>query len=174
MVVGDDSTLAHGYRVNKKRVTPTDINEILQRVRYQPENAVINQIIIRAMSKAVYSSANIGHFGLGFTDYSHFTSPIRRYPDLIVHRLLKEYSEGIPDNKRLKKLRDLTAQIHLKLLNSAQSNIPADFRCFGVCNIHSQKLLCRFRFLRFSPFSPLLRLPVKPKFRDKSDTVFQC
>jgi len=100
-----------GYRVNKKKVTPDDLNEILQRVRYQPENAVINQVIIRAMAKAVYSSVNIGHYGLGFSDYSHFTSPIRRYPDLMVHRLLKEYSEGNPDSKRLKKLRELTTVV---------------------------------------------------------------
>jgi ribonuclease R len=100
-----------GYRVNKKRIEPADINEILQRVRYHPENAVINQVIIRAMAKAVYSSANIGHYGLGFSDYSHFTSPIRRYPDLMVHRLLKEYSEGKPDTKRLKKLRELATVV---------------------------------------------------------------
>ena len=100
-----------GYRVNKKRITPSDLNELLQRVRYQPENAVINQVIIRAMAKAVYSSVNIGHYGLGFSDYSHFTSPIRRYPDLMVHRLLKEYSEGKPDSKRLKKLQTLTTVV---------------------------------------------------------------
>ena len=100
-----------GYRVNKKRIEPADINELLQRVRYQPENAVINQVIIRAMAKAVYSSANIGHYGLGFSDYSHFTSPIRRYPDLMVHRLLKEYIEGKPDIKRLKKLRELATVV---------------------------------------------------------------
>ena len=100
-----------GYRVNKKHITPVDINEILQRVRYQPENAVINQIIIRSMPKAIYSPVNIGHFGLGFTDYSHFTSPIRRYPDLVVHRLLKEYSAEKPDSRRLKRLRDLMTQI---------------------------------------------------------------
>lgn len=93
-----------GYRVNKKKITPNDINELLNRVKYNPENPVINQVLIRSMPKAVYSPTNIGHYGLGFSHYSHFTSPIRRYPDLIVHRLLKEYAAEKPNSKRIKEL----------------------------------------------------------------------
>jgi ribonuclease R len=55
---------------------------------------VINEVALRAMAKAVYSEHNIGHYGLAFDYYSHFTSPIRRYPDLVVHRLLKEYARS--------------------------------------------------------------------------------
>jgi ribonuclease R len=51
-------------------------------------------LTLRAMAKAVYSPKNIGHFGLGFSHYTHFTSPIRRYPDVIVHRMLKRYGKG--------------------------------------------------------------------------------
>jgi ribonuclease R len=54
---------------------------------------VINELAIRSMAKAVYSIKNIGHFGLGFKHYTHFTSPIRRYSDLIVHRLVHSYSQ---------------------------------------------------------------------------------
>jgi ribonuclease R len=54
---------------------------------------VIEEVALRSMMKAVYSTTNIGHFGLGFADYTHFTSPIRRYPDLMVHRLLRQYAE---------------------------------------------------------------------------------
>jgi len=56
----------------------------------------INELVLRSMAKAVYSPQNIGHFGLSFEHYAHFTSPIRRYPDVIVHRLLKNYAAGVP------------------------------------------------------------------------------
>ncbi|MEW6194434.1 MAG: ribonuclease R [Bacteroidota bacterium] len=62
--------------------------QILESVEGTEEEAVVNEIAIRSMAKAVYSTNNIGHYGLGFKDYTHFTSPIRRFPDLIVHRLL--------------------------------------------------------------------------------------
>lgn len=62
--------------------------QILESVVGTEEEAVVNEIAIRSMAKAVYSTNNIGHYGLGFKDYTHFTSPIRRFPDLIVHRLL--------------------------------------------------------------------------------------
>ena len=81
------------------------LNKILNQVKDTPDNDVVNQILIRSMAKAVYSSENIGHFGLGFDNYTHFTSPIRRYSDLIVHRLLREYCKDIPTPKRINKLR---------------------------------------------------------------------
>jgi len=73
------------------RVSREALNDLLRQVKGHPEAPVIEQAAIRAMSKAVYSPHNIGHYGLGFAHYAHFTSPIRRYPDLIVHRLLKSY-----------------------------------------------------------------------------------
>ena len=93
-----------GYKIKANEITPDVINSLLAKVKDTPENSVINQILIRAMAKAVYSDVNIGHYGLGFEDYTHFTSPIRRYPDLIVHRFLKEYFIGKPSSKRLKEL----------------------------------------------------------------------
>lgn len=78
----------------KKSVKPSDINSLLSQVEGTSMESIINDLTLRAMSKAVYSPKNIGHFGLGFSHYSHFTSPIRRYPDVIVHRLLKRYSSG--------------------------------------------------------------------------------
>ena len=72
-------------------VTRSALNTLLREVKGSPEAPVIEQAAIRSMSKAVYSPDNIGHYGLGFEHYAHFTSPIRRYPDLIVHRLLKQY-----------------------------------------------------------------------------------
>lgn len=75
-------------------VTPAKINALLQEVESTPIENIINGLMLRAMAKAVYSPKNIGHFGLSFADYTHFTSPIRRYPDVIVHRLLKSYAKG--------------------------------------------------------------------------------
>jgi len=70
------------------------LNTFLQRIQGRPEEPVIEEAALRAMAKAKYSTNNIGHYGLGFTYYTHFTSPIRRYPDLMAHRLLKHYLQG--------------------------------------------------------------------------------
>lgn len=84
----------HGYVVNGKSKidSPKDLQHILKQLEKVPEVRVLHDMAIRSQSKAVYSDINIGHFGLGSKCYSHFTSPIRRYPDLILHRLLKNYN----------------------------------------------------------------------------------
>ena len=75
-------------------ISSKNINELLKQVEDTSIEKIINDLMLRAMSKAEYSPKNIGHFGLGFSNYAHFTSPIRRYPDVIVHRLLKRYNSG--------------------------------------------------------------------------------
>jgi ribonuclease R len=69
-------------------------NQMLQNVNGKPEQHVLEQLGIRTMSKAIYTTDNIGHYGLGFAQYCHFTSPIRRYPDVLVHRILQECLKG--------------------------------------------------------------------------------
>ncbi len=87
-----------GLSMNKEATGPRDFQKVLGAVKGRPEEKLITHMLLRSMKQAVYSERPAGHFGLGFKDYTHFTSPIRRYPDLVVHRLLKlliagEYSE---------------------------------------------------------------------------------
>ena len=87
---------ARGYVVNGKRksITSCDLQNILKQLDDKPDSKILNDLAIRSQAKAIYSNENIGHFGLGSKCYSHFTSPIRRYPDLILHRLVKDYTEN--------------------------------------------------------------------------------
>jgi len=78
---------------NPKKVS-TELNKLSEDVVGKPEQNVIQGLAIRSMSKAIYSTEPLGHFGLAFAHYSHFTSPIRRYPDMMAHRLLEHYLEG--------------------------------------------------------------------------------
>lgn len=75
-------------------VTPKGLSNILKHFKNHPEERFINSVMLRSLAQAVYSPQNLGHFGLGSDCYCHFTSPIRRYPDLVVHRLLKGHSPG--------------------------------------------------------------------------------
>ena len=81
-------------------VTSKSLQQLLNQVKGTEVENVINEVALRSMAKAVYSERNIGHYGLAFDYYSHFTSPIRRYPDLIVHRMLKQYAAGISLQER--------------------------------------------------------------------------
>lgn len=84
----------HELPLTDGNVTSSDLGTLIDNIKGEPEEQVIVRAALRAMSKAEYAVGNIGHYGLGFDYYSHFTSPIRRYPDLMVHRLLKRYAKG--------------------------------------------------------------------------------
>ena len=85
-----------GYKMNTltRESTTESLNKLLNDVHGKPESNMIETLAIRTMSKAVYTTNNIGHYGLAFDYYSHFTSPIRRYPDVMTHRLLQHYLNG--------------------------------------------------------------------------------
>ncbi len=85
-----------GYKIDTRNVEllSKSINKLLLDVKGTPEENMIETLTIRSMSKAVYTTKNIGHYGLAFEYYTHFTSPIRRYPDVMVHRLLQHYLDG--------------------------------------------------------------------------------
>ncbi|WP_019723751.1 RNB domain-containing ribonuclease, partial [Enterococcus mundtii] len=77
----------------KGTITPKDLQKVIKDVEEKPESAVINTMLLRSMQQARYSEDNFGHYGLAAEYYTHFTSPIRRYPDLIVHRLIRSYGQ---------------------------------------------------------------------------------
>jgi ribonuclease R len=90
-----------GVRLNASQVVrPRNLTQILEKVAGKPEAPMVNDLILRAQSQAIYSPDNLGHFGLALTHYAHFTSPIRRYADLLVHRALvgglKLGDDGLP------------------------------------------------------------------------------
>ncbi|HEX5774369.1 MAG TPA: ribonuclease R [Candidatus Paceibacterota bacterium] len=85
-----------GYTLETRagHVKGTDINQLLEKVKGTPEEYLIKTAALRSMAKAIYTTKNNGHFGLAFKYYTHFTSPIRRYPDLLIHRLVKHHTNG--------------------------------------------------------------------------------
>ena len=89
------------------------LRQLLQQVKGTNVEFLVNELVLRSMSKAVYTGENVGHYGLGFEHYTHFTSPIRRYPDLIVHRLLFEYEALRKKRKKIstQRLAELTDKI---------------------------------------------------------------
>ncbi len=86
--------LGYSLRTNSRKNLANSFNQLFKSIEGKGEENMIETIAIRTMAKAKYSTKNIGHYGLGFNHYTHFTSPIRRYPDLMAHRLLFEYMRG--------------------------------------------------------------------------------
>jgi ribonuclease R len=86
--------LDYKVQLGPRKILTDSLNKLLNDIKGKGEENMLSTLAIRCMAKAEYSTANIGHFGLGFSHYTHFTSPIRRYPDVMAHRLLQRYLDG--------------------------------------------------------------------------------
>jgi len=99
-------------RTGGRPLTAKDFAGILKSIKDTPHQEIINYIVLRSLKQARYSVTNVGHFGLASTSYAHFTSPIRRYPDLVVHRILREVlAKKLLSDKRLKELEAMLPDI---------------------------------------------------------------
>ncbi len=97
--------LGYHVRFKEDEIHPRELQKILEKVKGKKEETVVSTLLLRSMMKAKYSHLCVGHFGLAAKYYCHFTSPIRRYPDLVIHRIIKEMiNEGL-NSKREKRLR---------------------------------------------------------------------
>jgi ribonuclease R len=94
------STLGHSLAAPAHALRPMHFQKLVERIKGSPEEKPIAFLMLRTMQKARYDPANLGHFGLAAHSYTHFTSPIRRYPDLVVHRVLRESRRGMSEERR--------------------------------------------------------------------------
>jgi ribonuclease R len=92
-------------------VHPRDFQQLVDRIKGTPEERPIAFLMLRTMQKARYDAANLGHFGLAAHTYTHFTSPIRRYPDLVVHRVLRELRHGLATPERRAELEEALPEV---------------------------------------------------------------
>lgn len=110
--------IGHQLTLNKKGAVGQDINKLLKDIEGEPEERLIKTATIRSMAKAVYTTKNIGHYGLAFENYAHFTSPIRRYPDTMVHRTLATILSG-------KKVTDDPEEQERKAIHASEREVAA-------------------------------------------------
>ncbi len=105
------NNFGYSLRIGQDEVHPKELQKLLARIEDTPQEALISRLTLRSMKRAKYTTASAGHFGLATRYYCHFTSPIRRYPDLQIHRIIKENLRGKLDEKRIAHYEDILPEV---------------------------------------------------------------
>ena len=123
-----------GYKidVNTNDVTPKTMQDILLELKDKNEFSILLDMLLRSMKKAIYSANNIGHFGLASKIYTHFTSPIRRYPDLQIHRIIKDHIRGRMKKERRPCSLPRRGSLRSRIFNKNKEAVRWRFVCLSV------------------------------------------
>ena len=105
------NNFGYSMHIGVNEIRPKEIQKLLARVEDTPEEALICRLALRSMKQARYMPENIGHFGLAANHYTHFTSPIRRYPDLQIHRIIKDNLRGRMDEKKIEHYQNILPEV---------------------------------------------------------------
>jgi ribonuclease R len=128
-----DLSRSLGYRFEAESVTGTEINRYLESLKDAPEAGYLNVLLLRSFKQARYSETDTGHFGLALDHYSHFTSPIRRYPDLEIHRLLKKALAGYKRKKDIDLAHARNAQVAEDCSRNEQRAVSVERKALSLC-----------------------------------------